>query len=228
MRPLVLAFAQLNDPACSGVLWRSVLLTLATVVALLALSMWGIGLLLADYHWPRWLAEIVGTLGVVLLAWWLFLPAAMLIATLFIERIAAAVDRRHYPDAPPPRPAPIVVQVWDGLALAAQILVLNLAALLLALLPVPGLGLVLALLVSGWAIGRGLFVAVAMRRVSRMDAIALYRGHRLSVLVPGAALAAAALVPGLNLVVPIVGTAAMVHVLNSALGWRPAVGNAGL
>ena len=70
---------------------------------------------------------------------------------------------------------------------------------------------------SGWAIGRGLFVAVAMRRMGRQAAQALYRRHRLSVLLPGVILAAAANVPGLNLIVPIVGTAAMVHVLNSSL-----------
>ena len=41
--------------------------------------------------------------------------------------------------------------------LALQILLLNAGALLLALLPIPGVGLALAWLVSGWAIGRGLF-----------------------------------------------------------------------
>jgi CysZ protein len=75
-------------------------------------------------------------------------------------------------------------------------------------------GLALALLVSGWAIGRGLFVAVAMRRMGRPAAQALYRRHRFAVLVPGMLLALAALVPGLNVLVPILGTAAMVHVLN--------------
>ncbi len=72
----------------------------------------------------------------------------------------------------------------------------------------------LAILVSGWAIGRGLFVAVAMRRMGRRQAQALYRRHRMAVLVPGACCAAAASVPGVNLLVPLVGTAAMVHVLN--------------
>jgi uncharacterized protein involved in cysteine biosynthesis len=215
--PLLLAIGQLDDPACFGVLARSVGLALLAYLLLLGASIWGIHGLLAAVHWPGWLAALLGTLGVVVLAVWLFLPTIMLIATLFIERIARAVDRRHYPWLPPPSPAALPLQLWDGLALALQVLVLNAVALLLALLPIPGVGLALALLVSGWAIGRGLFVAVAMRRMGRLAAVALYRRRRLAVLLPGLALAAAASVPGLNLLVPIVGAATMVHVLNRSL-----------
>ncbi len=217
MKPLWLAFAQLDDPTCFGVLLRSVGLSLAATAALLLGSVWGVHALLAAYHWPGWLAGVIGAIGVALLAFWLFLPVVMLIATLFIERIAAAVDARHYSWLPPPQPAPMAEQLWDGAALAVQILVLNAAALLLALLPVPGVGLALAWLVSGWAIGRGLFVAVALRRMGRGQAVALYQGHRVAVLVPGLFLALAAGVPGLNLLVPIVGTMAMVHVLNGII-----------
>ena len=196
-------------PAASG--WR-----LLAYGLLLAASIWGIHAALALVHWPGWIAGLLGTVGVLLLAFWLFLPTVMLIATLFIERVARAVDHRHYPYLPPPNPAALPVQLWDGLALTVQVLLLNAVAVVLALL-LPGIGLVLAIVISGWAIGRGLFVAVAMRRMGRADAQALYRRHRLSVLLPGLVLAAAATLPGLNLIVPIVGTATMVHVLNRNL-----------
>ena len=214
MTPLALAFAQLDDPACLGALVRSVILALVAYALLLAGSIWGIDSMLAHYHWSGWAAGLIGTLGIAALAFWLFLPTVVLIATFYIDRIAAAVEARHYPWLPPPTPASLVAQMWDGLHLAGRVLLLNLVALLLALLPIPGLGLLLAVLVSGWAIGRGLFVAVAMRRLPRDRAITLYSRHRLAVLVPGMVLAAAAAIPGLNLLVPIIGTAAMVHVLN--------------
>ena len=217
MKALMLAVGQLDDPAWLGVLVRSVAAALAAYLALLGLAVWGIHALLAMVHWPGWLAAVLGTLGVVLAAFWLFLPSVMLIATLFIERIALAVERRYYPFLPPATPAPVSVQAWEALALTAQVLLLNAVALLLALLPVPGLGLALAVLVSGWAIGRGLFVAVAMRRMGRGEAQALYRHRRVAVLLPGILLALAATVPGLNLLVPLVGTAAMVHVLHRSL-----------
>ena len=216
MRALLLAIAQLDDPACTGVLVRSVGLALLAYAALIGGSIWGIHALLANIHWLGWVAALLGSVGALLLAFWLFLPTVMLIATLYIDRVAFAVDRRHYPYLPPPSPAALHVQLWDGLALALQVLVLNAVAVLLALL-VPGIGLVLGIVISGWAIGRGLFVAVAMRRMGRANAQSLYRSHRIAVLVPGLILAGAAMVPGINLLVPIVGTAAMVHVLNHNL-----------
>ena len=209
-----MAIGQLDDRAWLGVLGRSMLLTLVAYAALLAGSYEAVHALLAAWHWAGWLAALLATLGVALLAVWLFLPTVLVISTLFIERIAAAVERRHYPWLPPPSPAALHAQMWDAAALAVRVLLLNGLALLLALLPIPGIGVVLALLISGWALGRGLFVAVAMRRVGRLEAQALYRGERWAVLVPGLLLAAAAAIPGINLLVPIVGTAAMVHVLN--------------
>ncbi len=219
MTALLLALGQLDDPACFGVLWRSAAAALLAYLLLLAGSVWGVHALLASVTWPAWLASILAAVGVVVLAVWLFLPTVMLIATFYMERIAAAVDRRHYPGLPPPAPAALAGQVWDGLDLAGRVLVLNGLALLLALLPIPGIGLALAVLVSGWAIGRGLFVAVAMRRMGRLQAVSLYRQRRWAVLTPGVLLAVAATVPGLNLLVPIVGIAAMVHVLNRS--FRP-------
>ena len=62
-----------------------------------------------------------------------------------------------------------------------------------------------------------MFVAVAMRRLNRTDAEALYRSVRPLALAQGGAMAAAAYVPVLNLLIPVVGTAAMVHVLDMAL-----------
>ena len=55
-----------------------------------------------------------------------------------------------------------------------------------------------------------------MRRMGRPDALRRYARLRLPVLAQGVALALAGSVPGLNLLVPVVGTAAMVHVLNRA------------
>jgi len=76
----------------------------------------------------------------------------------------------------------------------------------------PGVGFVVGYVVSGWAIGRGLFVSVAMRRMPREQALELYRAKRAAVVLPGIALAVAATVPIINLFVPVLAIAAMVHV----------------
>lgn len=213
LSPITRAIAQLQDPVFLGVVWRSLALSAAGFLLLLGGSVWAIERVVAQPGWLGWLAGAAGGVASALLALWLFVPVALLIATLYIERVAAAVDRRFYPELPVPLGAPLAVQAWDGVALGAQVLALQVVALLLAVL-LPGVGIVIGWLVAGWAIGRGLFVAVAMRRMGRAEARRLYAARRLPVLAQGVALALAGSVPGLNLLVPVVGTAAMVHVLN--------------
>jgi uncharacterized protein involved in cysteine biosynthesis len=215
--PPVRAISQLDDPAFLGVVLRSVGWALLAFIALAAMLSWGATA--AAHHWgpywSEWVGYAAGPVGASLLALVLFLPIASVIATLFIDRIAEAVERRYYPGLPPARPAPLAQQLWDGVALCLQVLAMQLVALVLSLL-LPGVGLVLGWLVAAWAIGRGLFVAVAMRRMNRAAAQAVYRQRRFSVVAQGGLMAALGLVPVLNLVAPVLGTAALVHVLQAA------------
>ena len=211
------ALAQLDDPVFLGVLWRSVALSALAFAALLAGSVCSLHAL-APHVWWGWAAGVAGGIGAALLALWLFLPLAVVIGALYIDRIAAAVDRRFYPWLATPRGAPLAVQAWDGVAIGLRVLLLSLLGALLALL-LPGIGLVLGWAVAAWALGRGLFVGVAMRRMPRPQAQRLYAGNRPAVLVIGGALALLSLVPPLNLLVPVLGTACMVHVLHGGSGW---------
>ncbi len=168
------------------------------------------------HGWLGWGADVLGGIGASLLALWLFLPVAAIIGTLYIDRIARAVERRHYPMLPPAQGASVGAQIWDAISVGLRILLLSVLALILALI-LPGVGLVLAWLVGGYAIGRGLFVAVAMRRMPRLHAEAAYLRARPVVLAQGCVLALAGYIPVLNLLIPVVGTAAMVHVLDQAM-----------
>ncbi len=220
LRPLVLAVAQLDDRAFVRVLLQSLALSALGFAAILAGLLWAVHQTTMLPGWLAWIAGITGTIGAALLAFWLFLPMAAAIGTLFIEPIARAVERRHYPRLAPGEAAPLAAQIWDGLAVGLRILALSLIALLLALL-LPGVGLVLAWAIGAYAIGRGLFVAVAMRRMPRPQAETLYRRHRGVILAQGGLIALASYVPLLNLLIPVIGTAAMVHVLDHALTVTP-------
>lgn len=220
LSPMFRAVSQLDDPVFLGVLLRSTALSVLAFLGLLAASAWAMQTLVGQPGWLGWAAGMAGGLAAALLAVWLFVPAAVLIATLYLDRVAAAVDRRFYPGLPAPQGAPLSVQVWDGVVLGAQVLAFQVIALLLAF-ALPGVGLVLGWAITGWAIGRGLFVAVAMRRMSRADALRLYGGRRGAVLIQGGVLAMAGIVPLLNLLVPVLGVAALTHVLNrTATGYR--------
>ena len=92
----------------------------------------------------------------------------------------------------------VLDQVWFSIALGLRVLGLNILALLLTVF-LPGLGLPIGWAVASWAMGRGLFLAVAMRRLNRPDAEAVYRAVRWVALTQGGVMAAAAYVPFLNL-----------------------------
>lgn len=220
LSPLFRAVQQVDDPVFLGVLLRSVAWCVLAFLALLGGSAWAVERLVGQAGWIGWLAGFAGGLAAAVSAVWLFVPAAVLIAYLYIDRVAGAVDRRFYPALPPPHAgAPMTIQVWDGVVLGAQVLAWQVVALGLAL-ALPVVGLALGWVISGWAIGRGLFVAIAMRRMARADALRIYAGRRLSVLVQGGLLALASTVPLLNLMVPVVGVAMLTHVLNgTAADW---------
>ena len=78
---------------------------------------------------------IAGSAAVLVLAWLLF-PVAIAIALgFFADDVAEAVERRHYPDLPPPSGMGVSDSVWAALRFGAVALLLNL--LVLPLVPAP-------------------------------------------------------------------------------------------
>ena len=216
------SIGQLPDPAFFGAVLRSVVWSVIGLVLLVfgvALGLQaGISAWLAAYlHQAQqvgWAAALFGMLATSALSVWLFVPVSTAIASLFTDRIADAVERRHYPALPYAEPAPLMSQMADAVGLGVKVLALQALAGLTLLIPPHATGIFLSWLVSSWAVGRGLFVPVAMRRMDRHMAIIAYRQHRTEIVLLGALIVAAGFVPVLNLFAPILGVAAMVHVLH--------------
>lgn len=212
---LLLALRQITDPAFLAPLVK------AGILAALGFAgaAWGAGW--AVEHWlpvGGWLGALAAALAGVLvlaLALWAYLPLLAGLTGLFLDPVAAAVERRHYPALPPAQGASVAAQLGFGLAFGLRLLALNLVALPLLLLA-PPLGAVVFFLLATIGLGHGTFEGVAQRRMPVAAARALRRRRELAVLGVGAALAAMAMVPLLNLLVPVLGTAAMTHLLNRA------------
>jgi len=211
IRAVALALSQLNDPAFRRpLLWG--VLGAALSIALLAWgAIEGAAWLAGGTGWLSWLAQAGGGLAALVLAWWLFLPVAAAIAAQLVEPVAAAVERRHYPHLAPPQGASIAAQIAFGLRFGLKLLALQL--LLLPLLFVPVVGFVLAIVVSAHALGSGMVQQTALLRMDTAQARQAWRRLRWSGWALGLVLAAMALVPLINLLVPVVGTAAAVHLL---------------
>jgi CysZ protein len=216
--PALRAIDQLGDRVFLGVVMHSVVWSAVAFGLLAAGIFYGGHAMLSGPGWLGWLAGAAGALGTLVLSLWLFLPLATVIATLFVERIAATVEARWYPAVAPGRPASLWSQAHDGLILGLQVLAMQAIALVATLIPPHVTGLAIGWLIASWAVGRGLFVPVAMLRMDRPAALALYRRLRVPVVFQGALMTAVGLVPLLNLLSPVLGVAAMVHLLHLALG----------
>ncbi len=220
IRALLLSLGQLGDPAFRRPLLWGVLGAALAGGLLLWGGIEGAAWLAAGQGagsgWLSWLAQTGGGLAALLLAWWLFLPLAAAIASQLVEPVAAAVERRHYPGLPPPQGASVAAQVAFGLRFGLRLLGLQL--ILLPLFFVPVLGAALALLVASHALGSGMVQQTALLRMDGAAARAAWRRLRWPGWGLGLVLAAMALVPLLNLLVPVLGTAAAVHLLHGQAG----------
>jgi len=213
--PITRAISQLDDPILLSVLLRSFAWSIASFIALHFATIWMLQRMLEVHGWLAWGVGVLGSVAASFLTLWLFLPVAAAIGTMYLDRIALAVEHRFY-RLPPPNGASFIEQSLDGIEVALKVLGLNILGLMLTLM-LPGIGLLLGWIIAAYAIGRGLFVAVAMRRMPRDVAESIYHANRGIVLAQGAVLALAAYVPVMNLLIPVIGVAAMVHVLDMAI-----------
>ena len=216
-RAILLAFGQIGDPAFRRPLLLGALLALAGGLLLAWLVSLGLGWLAGGDGWLATTAAAAGGLLALVAMWWLFVPLLLAVASVFLDGVAAAVERRHYPALPPAEGASTAAQVWSGSVLAAKLAGLTLVLLPLSLL-LPVVGMVLLWAVAAVGIGNGLFQGVAQRRMPVAAAEALRRARRWEIWTLGAALALLGAIAPLNLLVPVIGTAAMVHLLHRTPG----------
>jgi uncharacterized protein involved in cysteine biosynthesis len=152
----------------------------------------------------------------VFLGWWLFLPMALGIASLFTDTIAGAVERRHYPGIAAPSGASALAQMGHGIWFGVKLLALQM--LLLPLFFIPIFGALIALVIAAHGLGAGLLREVALRRMNLAHSRIAWQRLRWQGWLLGLVLALMAMVPVLNLLVPIIGIAAAAHLLIRGLG----------
>ncbi len=224
IRITTLAFGDLADRRILAILIQALALTALLFIILGLVAGW----LLAGSD-PCDLAGFdscpvgagTGGFGALLLmvaaVWFLFPGVAVGVLMGFADRIAAAVEQRHYPvAAAAARPIGIARGAAMGLKSAGRVLLFNLIALpFYVMLIVTGIGpLVLFVIVNGLAFGRDLAELAAARhgdRESRRGWLKATRGEQGLL---GTLVSAMFLVPFVNLIAPIVGAAMAIHLYN--------------
>lgn len=226
--PLLRAIAQLTDPRILGALLASLALSalcfflLSTGCAALIHHWLAANAALQGQHFLSGLISAVGGIATLVSAVWLYLPLTIAIAGLFQEPVCRAVEARWYPALAPAQGPGLLPQMMDALSLALRMGLYSLVSLALSLI-FPGFGLLLGFLITAWGLGRGMFVTVAFRRMGLAAALQAYHAQSAAVMFQGILLAGLGCVPVLNLLLPVLGPACMVHmVLNPPAGAPPA------
>jgi uncharacterized protein involved in cysteine biosynthesis len=204
------AVGQLTDPAMRRVLFISVGLSLLAFLCVWIAVGWALThFTLFQTGWLEAAIDVLGGLATLAVSWFLF-PAVVSTTTgFFLDGVAETVEHRHYPLLPPARTQPLTEVLASSAKFLAVMLLLNIIVLLFLLLP-PVFPFVFYS-VNGYLLGREYFEVVAARRLDPRAARALRRRNARTVFAAGVLLALLLTVPVINLLAPLLGTAAMVH-----------------
>ena len=205
------AFAEIFSPPFRRVMWKSLALTTAILVLAgigldhLALSFVHIG--------PAWLGvvlSVVLALGLIVGMTFLAPPTASLVASFYLDDVAALVERTIDPHGPPGRPLPLAPSVAIGIRFAVLSVLVN--VIVLALTVFTGIGLVSFFVLNGYLLGREYFelAAIAMCRPRRLDFF--FSGNGRWSLSPAPSFPASSPCLFLNLFTPLFATAFMTRV----------------
>ncbi|MES2442965.1 MAG: EI24 domain-containing protein [Pseudomonadota bacterium] len=221
IQALFLSIGQLFDKRVAWVFIKSLFVT---IVALIAVS---VGIWFGMHRLLEWIAGKLGglswvgdaadisTLVLILLAHFLlFRAVAIAVIGIFADEVVEAVEARHYPGAhAAARQVPFGRSVMMGLGSGFRAVLINiLFSPLYLILLLTGVGTPIAFfVVNTWLLGRDLGDMVAARHMPARELAGWRRRTSFRRLRLGAVGTALFLIPGLNLLAPVLGAAMAAH-----------------
>lgn len=206
-----LAFSQLFSPTFRGVFVKAIGLTLAMLAAVWAIVYSTFTqLVTVDAPWMQTLIDVAAGFGLVIGLGFLVAPVTALFAGLFLDEIAAEVERVHYPQDPPGREMPLVPALLSAIRFTALVVLVNLCVLVLLLLP--GINIFAFFIANAYLLGREYFELVAFRFHDAEGVRLLREENTARVFLAGLLIALVLAIPLVNLLTPLFATAFMVHV----------------
>lgn len=218
LRAVMLAFSSLADKRIMLVLGKVMLLTLLIVAATGVLLWFAIDWLFDQYGMADGgaLSAIASAAILALSGWVLIRSIAVAVTWVFSDEIIDAVEDRHYPvTALMGRRPNMALSLRMGLRSMGRVIGYNLLLVPVYLfLLITGVGTALAfLIVNGYLLGRDLEDMLVARHGAEQAAMG---GIRRFVL--GLGSVAAMLIPLVQFIVPVVATAAAVHIAHDQSG----------
>lgn len=207
---LKLTFALLRDPFVWLVLGISLLGTLLLFAGLAALAGgWVASSDAVQLVWLRDLAGYASGFLMLVLGWFLFPMVFTAISCLFLDQLAARIEQQHYPDMGKAKATD-----WGDLVVLASKTLWHTVLYNLLGLPfyfIPILNVLVFAGINALLLGHEYFHALALRHISLAEAEQVYLKGWRPCFKTGLVLAVLFLIPGLNLIAPILALGLMLH-----------------
>jgi CysZ protein len=203
------AFGETFSPPLRRILLKSIGLAFLLLIVL-GMIVQGAITHLVTLPYPFDMALAIFTaLGIIAGAIYLMPPITSLVASLFFDEIAEQVERRNYTADPVGKALPVTTSVLLSLRFFGLVLLVNLVALVLLILP--GVNVAVFFIANGYLLGREYFELAAMRFRTIDEARDLRRANAMRVFLAGLVIAGIVIIPILNLITPVFATAFMVR-----------------
>jgi CysZ protein len=207
------AYKALNDvvsPEFRSILLKAIVLTLVLFVAVIVGAVVLLeGLKLVPWGWAETIIQVAAGLGLLVLSFFLMAPVTALFAGLYLDRVADIVEARHYPKDAPGRALSPGRALLTGLRFALLMLLVNIAILPAVFFAIGAVVLVIA---NAYLLSREYFEMAAYRHLPIDKARQLRKENSPHILAAGFIPALLALVPVVNLIVPLFSTSYFTHI----------------
>jgi CysZ protein len=223
------AASQILTPSFRRVLWKTLALTFALLGLVWALLHKLIVASAALAHpWAAAALSFISGVGLFIGLAFLIAPLSFVVAGYFFDVVALLAERELAPEEAPGRALPFSESLWHAIKFSAVALAVNLAALLLLL--VPGINAAVFFAANAYLSGRGYFELAAARHLPFSEVRRLRKLNNLRLFGAGLFMAALLAVPIANLLTPLFGTAFMVQIARDIMrsaqktplsAWRP-------
>lgn len=204
------AFISTASPRSWPIILGAIAVSALVIVVMWALCSQLIGWLVEHIVSWEWLISFLQGAAAIGLVWALFPLLIPMFISFFVNKLAADIDAREYPD----RPAGSNMPFWPEFAMDAKFalyaLLLNLLALPAYLL-IPGINLVIYYALNAHLLGKQYMMMVLRRHVPKSQLKEEMKRYRHRIYLCGFVIVLCSTIPLLNLLAPAIATALMVH-----------------
>ena len=209
------AFADLLLPGIIRLLLLTLVAYIVSWVAVTIGLVWLLGALFSAHAAPYGLGWLTGGFGATILAWIFFPLLYPLLVSFFDDAIAEQIERHDYPQIMRAAP-PFWPTIWHDFIFSVKAVLWNIV--ILPLLLFPPLHFIVYYWLNGRLLGAQFFRMAAGRRMSRVETEALINRQRGKIVIGGAVIMLCATIPVVNLIAPVLGVAAMLHLFHAVNG----------